>query len=308
MDPGAVQSPPAARARVARDRAQLLDGGNIPLGVALVIASSLLFAVGGASMRLLSAEVPPTSALIWRNVVSAAGVVLWFSITGWPLLRSARADLHIARGVATFAGLWAYFWAVATIPLSTAVLLRTAAPVFVPIVAFVLYRRRSDRNVWIGAWIGLVGVALVVRPSGITMNAGDLLGVTSGILGAVAAVLIWRLGGIDGVSTQLAWLTAAGLACSALVAPAYLTLPAAADWPLIVVIAASTTASQVILAYAFKVAPTDKTITWGYLSVVFGAVFGALLFSEYPSALSVGGMGLVVLGSHIACLKARASG
>ena len=283
--------------------ARLVDGGNIPLGVVLVVVSSMLFTIGGAATKLLSTDVPAMSALIWRNILSAVGITLWFTVAGWPRLRSSRIDLHVARGLATFAGLWTYFWAVATIPLSTAVLLRTASPVFVPLVAYALYRRRSDGFVWIGAWIGLAGVALVVEPTGLGVEIGELLGIASGLLGAVGAVLIWRLGGIDGVATQLVWLTGVGLACAAVAAPWYMSRPATEDWPLIVAVAATTTASQIVLAKAFKVAPADKTITWAYLSVVFGGALGVVVWSEIPTTLALAGMGLVIVGSHLASLK-----
>ena len=292
--------------KVTRTSGDLLsDRGNMKIGVSLVVLSSLLFAMGGAATKQLSVSVPPSSALIWRTFISAVGIAVWFSFCGWPRLHSSRIDLHIARGAATFAGLWTYFAAVATIPLSTAVLLRTAAPVFVPVVAFTLYRRRSDVFVWLGAWIGLLGVALLVNPAALAIEPGSLLGVASGVLGAVGAVLIWRLGGIDGVGTQLLWLTIVGMMSSLFASPWLLTLPEASDWPLVIVMAATTTGSQVILAHAFQFAPADKVISWGYLSVVFGGILGAVLWSELPTLPAVTGMLLVVAGSHIASIKRR---
>ena len=285
----------------------LSDGGNIVLGVMLVIASSLLFAIGGAATKGLSTSVPPASALIWRSLISSVIIAAWFAAVGWPRIRSTRMDLHIARGLATFAGLWTYFGALALIPLSSAVLLRTAAPVFVPVVAYGLYRRRSDRFVWIGAWIGLVGIAMLVKPTSFGVGLGELLGVASGVLGAVGAVLIWRLASVDDVATQLLWVTLVGAVSSAIVAPWYLTRPELSDWLLVFVMAVTTLASQIVLAYAFKVAPADKTITWGYLSVIFGGLFGAIYWSETPTMMAMFGMVIVVLGSHIASIRRRTS-
>jgi drug/metabolite transporter (DMT)-like permease len=293
------------RADELTDAGRLVDGRNVPLGVTLVVCSSLLFAIGGAATKLLSPAVPPTSGLIWRNIICALGFAAWLAVTGWPGIRSNRIDLHVVRGLATFGGLWAYFVAVAYIPLSTAVLLRTASPVFVPLVAYVLYRRHSDRFVWAGSWIGLVGVALVVGPDDLMLDFGAMLGIASGILGALGAVLIWRLGSIDGLRTQLAWLTAVGLACSLAVAPWYLTWPLPRDWLLLIVMAVTATVSQVILMHAFTVAPADKTITWAYLSVVFGGVFGVLFWSEIPTAAAIAGTGLMVAGSCISSRRSR---
>lgn len=283
----------------------LRGDGRLILGAALVVLSSAAFAIGGAATKFLSVSLDPTSVLLWRNIVSAAGIAIWFLFWRDKSLWSDSIGIHILRGIATFAGLWAYFKALEVIPLATAVLLRTASPVFVPVIAYLIYGRSSDRNVWAGAWIGLVGVALVIEPSLIETSLGAASGVASGILGAVGAVLMWRLGGTEAPRLQLAWLTIVLTFCSLAMAPWGMTMPGPMDWPVIVIIAASTTASQLLLVHAFTVAPADKVITWGYLSVVFSAVVGVVVWNEQLSAVAVLGMGIIVAGSHLATRRRK---
>ncbi|KAB2851139.1 MAG: DMT family transporter [Hyphomicrobiaceae bacterium] len=270
------------------------------LGTVLVVLSSASFAIGGAATKFLSSSLDPTAVFLWRNLLSAAGVVLWFLLFDRKVVLGEHAGIHLMRGAATFAGLWTYFYALEAIPLATAVLLRTASPVFVPVVACLLYRKRSDQYVWVGTWVGLVGVALVVEPTMIGVGAGSASGVASGVFGAIAAVLMWRLGGTnDKPMVQLLWLSLILAAFSLLIAPWRLSMPSASDWSFIVIIAVATTASQLFLVLAFSIAPADKIITWGYLSVVFGALIGAAIWSEIPSFWSAIGMAIIVAGSHI---------
>ena len=284
----------------------LKSDGRIVLGAVLVMVSAIMFAVGGAASKFLSNSIDPAAALLWRNFVSAFGVLLWFAVFGFPSIGSSRVGLNVLRGVVTFAGLWTYFVALAAIPLATAVLLRTAAPVFVPLIAITFYRRNSDRNVWIGAWIGLLGVALVVQPTMAGSSFGTLVGVLSGALGAAGAVLMWQLGDVDTPRTQFVWLTIVLTACSVAMAPWALTMPTNSDWPVIIVMAATTTASQILLVHAFTIAPADKVITWGYLSVVIGAVIGIVVWNEMSNPIALCGMAIIIVGSHLTTRKPRA--
>ena len=299
---------PAAASKI--QRSSLLKAeGKMPVGIALVILSSVAFAIGGSATKYLSGALDPTAIFLWRNFFSAAGVVLYFLIVDRNLNLGHYAPLHLMRGIATFAGLWTFFYALEAIPLATAVLLRTASPVFVPVVAYLIYQRHSDRYVWCGAWIGLVGVALVVEPSLVGAGLGSACGVASGIFGAVAAVLMWRLGGTsDSPKTQLLWLNLILAGLSLTMAPWQLRLPLGNDWIVIILIAAMTTASQLCLVLAFSVAPADKLITWGYLSVVIGAIIGAILWREIPNYWSVIGMIIIVFGSHIATKRPAETG
>ena len=302
--PGSVVTNPES-AKLDTAPAPLRGDGQLVLGAALVVLSSAAFAVGGAATKFLSATLDPTAVLLWRNFVSAAGIAIWFLIWRNKSLWSDCIGVHILRGIATFAGLWAYFKALEAIPLATAVLLRTASPVFVPVVAYLIYRRPSDRNVWIGAWIGLLGVGLVIEPNLVEASLGAVSGVASGVFGAVGAVLMWKLGGTESPRVQLAWLTIVLTICSIAAAPWSMKMPGPMDWPVIAVIAAATTASQLLLVHAFSVAPADKVITWGYLSVVFSALVGAVFWDEKLTGLAIAGMCIIVIGSHLATRRRK---
>jgi drug/metabolite transporter (DMT)-like permease len=147
-----------------------------------------------------------------------------------------------------------------------------------------------------------LSVALVINASAAHTLGGFMIGLASGVLGALGAVLIWRLGGLDSISAQLAWLMLVLTGASVALAPWCLTWPEQTDWSPIATMAATTTGSQIILAHAFKIAPADKSITWGYMSVVFAAVFDAIFWSEWLTPWATAGVGLVVFGSVIASL------
>jgi drug/metabolite transporter (DMT)-like permease len=73
-------------------------------------------------------------------------------------VRTSKLGLHVTRAV-TGTGCWyALFFAISQIPLANATLLTYSAPLWMPLVAWVVTRQPVARATWIGAGIGFAGV------------------------------------------------------------------------------------------------------------------------------------------------------
>ena len=113
----------------------------------MVAVSGLLFALAGVAIRLASAVLSSVEVLFWRNVLSLLILAPWI-ILRWP------ECLIVMRGVAVVVSLLCYYYAVyavSVIPLAEAVLLNFSAPIFVPILGFLLFRFELNRAVLM-AW------------------------------------------------------------------------------------------------------------------------------------------------------------
>jgi drug/metabolite transporter (DMT)-like permease len=279
----------------------LKSSGNVTRGALVVTLSAFCFAAGAIIVKHLALE--PLVLTFWRNLISAALVLLWFTWRGWPPLATGLVRVHALRGALTYGGLVTYFSAVQFIPLADAVLLRATGPIFVPIFALLLFRRWSDRNVWGGVALGFLGLVLLVGPSftGAAFYYG--VGLASGVLSGAAAISIWLLSNRETAGAQMLWFTGFNLAASVLPLPWVWQLPPAEAWVSLVGLAATTTASQGLLLWGCTIAPTDKILTWSYTSVVFAAIAGAVFWDEPLGIVAVAGMMLVVTGARAATLS-----
>jgi len=108
-------------------------------------------------------------------------------------LGTKRLAGHFLRSIFTYGALVTYFFAVINIPFANAVILQSMGPLFVPILAFLIFRRLSDRFVWLGVFISFAGVLLIVRPDNVGISIGDLSALLAALGGVAAALVIWSL-------------------------------------------------------------------------------------------------------------------
>ncbi len=71
--------------------------------------------------------------------------------------RTEKVGLHILRAATGTAAWYALFYAITQIPLANATLLTYSAPLWMPVVAWVVTRQPVARSTWVGAGIGFVG-------------------------------------------------------------------------------------------------------------------------------------------------------
>ncbi|MCO5066967.1 MAG: DMT family transporter [Rhizobiaceae bacterium] len=262
-----------------------------------------MFAASGAAAKLLSPDLTTFSLVFWRNLISFACVLLWFALFGFPTLRSEKLHLHIARGVASYLAFLTYFYAISAIPLANAVLLQSTSPIFIPILALLVLRRLSDRNVWIGVVIGFLGVALVLKPAEMTVSIGEAAGLAAGALGGVAALVIWCMAETESAQRQMFYFTLFTLACSIVMLPWTWQMPTLNQILPLLAVGIFSTLAQLFFALGCTVAPADKVVTWSYTSVIFAGLIGFLTWNERIDFVAALGMGLVVIGgrwaSHI---------
>lgn len=279
----------------------LLTGNDVARGTRMMIFAALLLASGATSARFATEGMNVVVLVFWTNLT------MFIMMSGYMLIarpkggvHSHKLPLHFLRSVFTYGALVAYFYALAQIPFANAVVLQSMGPIFVPILAFLVFRRLSDRYVWLGVAISFVGVILLVRPDRIGVSLGEISALLAALGGAAAALVIWSLASTEPVARQMFYFSFFACLLSALPLPWTWQVPTLVQLTPIIAVAGFTIVGQFYYAKAFSSAPGDKVITWSYMAIVFAALFGFAFWSEPIVILSALGAGLVVGGAHLA--------
>ena len=284
-----------ARSSPAPGRRQVL------LGALLVAAAGLMFALAGMAIKMAGESLSSVEILFWRSVLSLALLAPWIC-WHWPRsLRPAHRGLIAMRGVTVVAGVLCYYYAVSVLPLAEAVLLNFSAPVFVPLLGFLLFRFALDRRVLAAVLIGFAGVALILKPGTDFFQPVALIGVASGVLGGLSVVAIWRMPTTENPMRIAVYFALIGIAVT--VGPVLFmgpTLPAAETWPALIMLGVFSTAANVLFAKGCLIAPADRVGTLNYTSVIFAGVLGWLIWEERVDWLMAAGAVLIVGAGVIA--------
>jgi drug/metabolite transporter (DMT)-like permease len=269
-------------------------------GALSMVLSALLFAGMGVTVKLASEALPNAQVVFFRNVLGLAFLLPLLGARGLRDLRSAHLGGHLVRGLAGLSSMYCYFFAIAHLGLAEAILLNYSMPLFIPAVEAAWLKERLPRGLLRSLGVGLVGVALILRPGPGLLRPAALVGLASALFGALAQVGVRRLTHSEPTTRIVFYFAAIGTVASA--------APAAAAWrpvpsrlfPALPVMGACATAGQLFLTRAYAHAPAARVGPFIYASVGFAALLDYLFWGRLLDAFSLAGAALVILAGVLA--------
>lgn len=139
-----------------------------PLLIAPLFAlgATSLFSINDMLMKLLSGDYALHQIVLLRSLVGIA-ITLLIMVPlagGWPVLRTGRLRLHLARAACVFFANMTFFLGIASLPLADAVALFFVSPFVISIFSIVFLGEVVGPRRWGAILIGLAGVLIILRP------------------------------------------------------------------------------------------------------------------------------------------------
>ena len=220
-------------------------------------------------------------------------------------LQTPVLKMHVVRSIAGVVSLAAWFYAIAKLPLATAMTLNYTSSVWVA--AFLV-----GSTMWIGTFksaagqvpvamtvlLGFVGVVMTLRPS-FEQNqfAAGIIGVVSGMVSAIAYLQVAALGKVGEPVERTVFYFSLGSAVAGglcmLVWGTSEWVWTLALWLLPVGILA--VLGQWCMTQAYNDGATLVVANLQYSGIVFSAVFGLFLFGDEIPWMGWAGIGVIVL-------------
>ena len=297
---------------------------NLPnLGSLWMLLAALGFALMGALVKLGATKFSSSELVFYRSLFGLITVSL--------NLRSQKLSLatpvlfkQMSRALVGFASLVLFFYAIAHLPLATAMTLNYTSPLFLALLSPFLLQEPLKRTLLLALIIGFIGVSLLLKP---TLNSGNALagslGLLSGLGAAWAYVHVKQLGQLNEpdtrtvfyftlVSTVLAglWMLMApqlhgldGISSELLSGFHRLNWQ---DMPLLIGLGATATVAQLAMTRAYRTGDTLVVASLAYTTVVLASLFGVLWWGEQLSIGDCLAISLIVLSGLIS-LRSKAA-
>jgi drug/metabolite transporter (DMT)-like permease len=298
------------------------------LGVVLGLAAALAFGAGGTIVKPLFSEGwTPGGAVLARITIAAAVLTIpaLFAIRGrWKSLWRARWMILAYAAVAVAGTQLAFYASLERIPVGIALLIEYLAPVALLLLAWARTRRMPHRVVLIGASLAIVGLVLVIGPSG--SGGLDPVGVILAGIAMVGVAVYYVMGEkVDAAGIPPVTLAWAGFVVGAIVialAGLIGVLPvhasfgevdffgARAPWwvPLVVVGVVSTAFAYVAGITAITLLGTRVSSFLGLSEVIFAGIVGWIVLGEAFGPVALIGAALILGGIVLVRLEPSAAG
>ena len=265
-------------------------------GMLLMLASVALFSLMDAGLKLLSAHYPPFQVAALRGLSSLPLVLAWALWTVGPraLLR-VRWSLHLLRGVLGIAMMASFVYALKRLPLSTAYSIFFVAPLLITALSVPILGEKVGPRRWSAIAVGLVGVLVVLRPTGEGMLTWAGLAVLVAAFGyAVSAITVRVLARTDPSQAITFWLLALmALGAGALALPGWVPLRAQDLW-IVGGIGVAGAIGQYAITEAFRLAEASRVAPLEYSALVWGLLLDLTLWGVLPDAVTWIGAAIIV--------------
>jgi len=256
-----------------------------------------MFAAMGACVKVsfgYGASLPEI--VLFRGVPSVILLFFWVRLTH----RSARPiswKFHIWRNVAGITSMWLGFYALAHLPLSTAISLNYTAPLFIAGWMLGWGAGQRDPVRILAVLLGFFGVVGVLRPS-IEHDhwLAAAFGLGAGALSAVAMLQIRQLGRVGEPEWRTVLIFSSAVCLSSfgglgIEGWAHLDVKA---WLALTGLGVVGMVGQLAMTRAFGLGSALLTAALQYTTIIFAALLGIIFWGDHPDLIAWAGMALII--------------
>ena len=273
-------------------------------GALCVLSASLIFAVLGAVVKVVSLSLTNEMIVFFRNFCSLFFILPWIWYSRPPRgVRTTLFSLHLLRSVAGLGAMYCFFYVIGRMQLSESFLLMSTAPLFIPIIAYVWIREPVEQKVRGAIILGFVGILLILKPGIGVFHPIAFIGLGAGLMGAVAMVSIRRMSSSEPTIRIVFYFTVISTLISAVPLIWWWQSPKREIWWLLVLMGLLATVGQFLLTKGYSISPAAKVGPFSYSNVVFAMFFGWLLWGESLDFLTWIGAFLVCVAGIITSRK-----
>jgi len=226
--------------------------------------------------------------MLWPLVRAAGGLAS---------VRTARLSQHVLRNAVHYTAQYGWFVALTLIPLAQVVSIEFTMPIWSAALAVAFLGERMSSRKWFAVVLGLVGVAVIVRPGVGEIDAGQWIALAAALGFAVSVVLVKSLTRTDAAVAISFWMLVVQSAIGLLPALNVWQWPSAAAWGWVLVVAFCGTYSHYCFARAMQHADATVVVPMDFLRVPLTALVGWLAYSEHVGLATALGVGLILAGN-----------
>lgn len=264
-------------------------------GVLWALLATALFALVAALAKFAVTEYHVLQILFFRQIVVFASSLPSIARSFPESLRTRHPALHALRLTGAFVALSSSIWAVAVLPLTTAITLGFVQVFFVALLAARVLKEPVGRHRIAAISVGFLGVLVIMRPGvqGFT-DLNGLIPILGAFGAALAVICVRRLSQSESTATLLVYQSVfVGLLAAAPLPWLWVT-PDAKGFVLLVVMGVLATGGQWAGIKALRLGEASVIGNIQYMQLIYAAILGYFLFREVPDMPTVIGASIIV--------------
>jgi len=268
-------------------------------GIVWALIATVLFTVAATLAKISVNEYHVLQILFFRQIVVFLSTLPSIVATFPESLKTNYPLLHAIRLIGAFIALSCSIWAVAVLPLTTAITLGFVQAFFVTLLAALVLKEHIGVHRITVLIMGFAGVLIIMRPgvAGL-VDLYTLIPVLGAAGAAIAIIAVRKLSQTDSTATLLVYQSVFVGALAAIPLFWLWVTPDRTGLVLLLAIGVVSATGQWVGVKALRLGEASVIANINYTSLFFSAVLGYLVFSELPDKYTLIGA-MLIIGSSV---------
>lgn len=277
------------------------------LGSLWMLFAALGFAVMGALVKVGSAKFSSAELVFYRSIFGLMAIYVYIFAKKLPLATPVIGK-QMSRALVGFASLVLFFYAIAHLPLATAITLNYTSALFLALLMPLMLHEKPKPVLYAMILLGFVGVVLLLKPSFAKQDLADgAVGLLSGFGAAFAYVHVKQLGNLG----EPDWRTVFYFTLISTIASGFWILlqtytpMSLQDMPTLLGLGVSATIAQLAMTRAYRLGKTLTVANLAYTTVIFASLFGVFFWQEKMSFSEYMAIGIIIFSGIVSANAAN---
>ena len=260
-----------------------------------MLCAMFMFSAGDTLAKFLTSTFHPVQIIWFRQLGLLIGVLILLCFRGWSILQTSQRGLQITRGILAIASSILFVFAVGYVSLVDAVAASFVAPFFLTIAGAIVLKEKIGIRRWSAVVVGFLGALIVIRPGMGVVHPAAMLVVIAAALYASRQVIGRLLADTDKTVTTIAY--------TAITASVVISIPLAlywrwpetsTQWLMLFSMAIVASLGEILIIKALEVAEVAVVAPIHYTLIVWGTLYGYLVFNQLPDYWTLIGTMIIV--------------
>lgn len=265
-----------------------------------MLAGIFLFAVNDTLGKWLVATYSVGQVLLIRSAAALIVLAPFILREGArPFREAPKPALQITRVLFSTLEVVGFYWAVACLPLVDVMTFYLAAPIYVTAISALFLREPVGWRRWSAVIVGFIGVIIALRPTTASWSVPALIALAGSVCFSFLLLVTRHLRGTSD-TVLVTGQTVTALIFGIALAPLHWVTPTLTDTALLALLGVVAMIAHVCVNRSLKLAPASVVVPYQYSMIVWGIVFGFIVFGDVPEiAMLVGAAIIICAGIYI---------
>ena len=245
-----------------------------------VIISGFCATIMNVIVRDAASELHPFEITFFRCLFGFVVLIPWIAKVGPSALKTRKKVYYTIRASVSLVSMLSWFYGVSLVPLATATALNFTSPLFATLGAALVLGESVRLRRWSALAVGFIGVVVILRPTGETLNPYALVVVFSAMTGGMNVVTVKFLARTESPAAIVTYLMLFLTPLSLVPALFVWQWPSLVAVVQMVVLGGLGTLAHLSMVRGYGLVDASACAPFEFLRLPFAAFLGYALFSE----------------------------